>query len=498
MDLRRPGRRFLQACRQILHPDSYRIFRAGGVGAAQMRVILCATAVAAAGRGADMSSLRIRLVLIPTAILLLGLVTAAGFVLHHARARVQAELESGRELGRILVQAELRDLAHAPDAAGALARLGAGLPRIRHVRLHSLAAPGVAADLPGAAATAGAPAWFAALFATTPVVETFAGALADGTPVVIGMTSHPQDEIDEIWDDFTAQVVLLLALALLTAGLVFWTVTLALRPIQDLARGFDRLEHGDYTVRLTPIRVAELRRVGVQFDRLAGVLGRITTDNRTLIDRLISLQEAERKEVAHELHDEFGPALFGIRADVACILRAVREGGAAAEIEDRARAIAALADSIQRINARMLDRLRPLVLEQMGLGEAVRQLVATWQRRYPQTDWSLDLGAGIGGLEEGMALTVYRVVQECLTNCARHAAAGRVAVRLDRDGEGGSALHVCVRDDGRGVPAELRFGFGLLGMAERVRALAGRLAVCAGPGGGTLVEVVLPLPEAVA
>ena len=111
------------------------------------------------------------------------------------------------------------------------------------------------------------------------------------------------------------------------------------------------------------IRVAELQRVGDQFNRLAKSLARTESDNRLLIDRLMSIQESERKELARELHDEFGASLFGIRASASCVVQAATADGPIGprfkEITERAEAISSLADAIQKHNHRILERLHP-------------------------------------------------------------------------------------------------------------------------------------------
>ncbi len=334
---------------------------------------------------------------------------------------------------------------------------------------------------------------FSELLAPRPQHDSFPIVVRGQTVGRVLMQSNPSDEINEIWSEVQLLAALLGGLWVLITAMIFWAVGLSLRPLRNLAEAFDSLEHGHFQP-LPVIQVAELRRIGARFNSLGRTLERVTADNHLLIDRTMSVQEAERKEIARELHDEFGPALFGIRADAACITRWTKEGSARArDIEERSLSIAGLTDGIQKITYRMLDRLRPLVLEQMGLREALRQLVASWQERYPDTTWSLRLSPSLGECGELVGLTLYRAVQECLTNVVRHANANAVTITIEADGE---AIRMSAGDDGRGLPADFRFGYGLLGMAERIRQLRGRLIVRGGPEGGTLVEIVIPYPVA--
>jgi len=255
----------------------------------------------------------------------------------------------------------------------------------------------------------------------------------------------------------------------------------------------ERLGEGQFDVSLSPVSDVELRRVGNRFNRLAESLTRVTEDNRLLIGRLMSLQEAERKEIAHELHDEFGPSLFGIRAELSSIaVLAKANPPRSGEIEERLRSIGQLVEQIQRINSRMLERLRPLVLHEMGLSAALTRMVDAWAERYPGIRWRKKIARNID-VPEPLALAIYRAVQECLTNVVRHAEATSVEVSLAQTAD---SVRVSVRDDGHGFSEDVRFGFGLLGMAERARGLGGRLEVSRPRGGGALIELVHPLDEA--
>jgi len=283
-------------------------------------------------------------------------------------------------------------------------------------------------------------------------------------------------------------------LGVLLLGGLLWTVRRSLHPLQILADGFDRLEHGDYRA-IPPIAVSELQRITCQFNHLAQSLQEVTQDNHLLIDKLLSVQEQEKKALAAELHDEFGPVLFGIRADAACIMRSVPSE---TEAYERAQSIADLADGIQKINYRILDSLRPLVLEQLGLGRALQQQANNWRRTYPHIAWSVETPHDFDDPSEAVSLTLYRAAQEAAINAARHARASAVEIRLEQIpvdrapgaclGDEPKAVVLSVRDDGKGLPADFRRGFGLLGITERVRQLGGTL-VFRGLNPGLEIEV---------
>lgn len=447
-------------------------------------------------------SLRGQLLLVPTAVLLVGLLVVVGTILLGARARIAAEISSGMELGDDLVTTALRNVANDGNAAAAFEHLSQSLPRVRHVQFTLVpldATRSHTAELQDLATTWQPGPWLVRLLAPPPVERVFSVVVREKVSGEVRMRSHAADEIQEIVGEVALFSFVLIVLCLLIVAVLRWTVLRSLRWVRLLADGFDRLEGGDYRL-IAPIPLTELQRVGEQFNHLAHSLHRVTADNHLLIDRLISMQERERKELAAELHDEFGPALFGIRAEAASIMRtAALSDTRDEEIRARARSIADLTDGIQKLNYRMLDRLRPLVLEQMGLCQAIRQLVASWQDRYPNIAWLLMIEADFTEPDEATSLTLYRVAQECATNVIRHADASEVTIRLRRtaekrkaDANTRSPVLLSVQDNGKGLVRNVQYGFGLLGMAERVRQVNGLLRVGNGHPNGVVIEVVIP------
>ncbi len=453
-------------------------------------------------------SLRNQLLVIPIVVLLAGLVAAVGVVLFDAQARIAAEVASAMRLGRGLVTTSLHNIADASSPALAYEQLAEDLPRVRHVRFELLPSDGTL--FRGSSLRIGdnpppSRPWLARLLAPAPQEQVFPVIVQNDTIGEIRLLSNSSDEIAEIVGEVRLFSGTLLALCLLIVASISLVVRRSLRPVKLLADGFDRLERGDYRP-IQPIRVVELRRVGQQFNRVVQSLCRVTSDNHLLIDKLLSVQEQERKQLAAELHDEFGPALFGTRAEAACILKLLpADGRRPAQIRTHARAIAELTEGLQKLNYRMLDRLRPLVLEQMGLSEGLRQLLASWQARHPHVAWSLQMPRNLDEPSEAISLTLYRVVQEAVTNAIRHAQASVIEIGLElrSEGMGGDcqsapgarSVLLSVADNGRGLPHNLRYGFGLLGMTERVRRLGGTLTIMNAHPTGVVVLARIPERE---
>lgn len=435
------------------------------------------------------ASLRLRLIVLPTLVVVVGLSILAVLQIGAARDRVRTETRASMEVGRTLIQNALTRRRTYRQVDG-LTGLKDELPNVRHIRF-SVGPVGVAA--PDIADNDEVPDWFEALISPRPVTERYRVVTSEfKTAGEVVLVANPDDELREIWGDWRDLAIVLVVVSIGVALVVAVVVSEGLRPLNMLAEGLERLGEGQFDVSMTPVSDVELRRVGNRFNRLAESLTRVTEDNRLLIGRLMSLQEAERKEIAHELHDEFGPSLFGIRAELSSIaVLAKADPPRSGEIEERLRSIGQLVEQIQRINSRMLERLRPLVLHEMGLSAALARMVDAWAERYPAIKWRKKIGRNVD-VPEALALAIYRAVQECLTNVVRHAEATSVEVSLAQTAAG---VKVGVRDDGHGFGEDVRFGFGLLGMAERARGLGGRLEVSRPRGGGALVELIHPLDE---
>jgi signal transduction histidine kinase len=213
------------------------------------------------------------------------------------------------------------------------------------------------------------------------------------------------------------------------------------------------------------------------------------TENRLLSQKCLMVQEDERRSLARELHDELGQCLNAIKLDAVAIRDMTRDKQP--EIETGATAIVELSGHVYEAVRGIMQRLRPAALDALGLHDAVAQLFGQWQRRNPAVECSFIASGDLSGLGEVMNITVYRLVQECLTNIAKHADATRVTLTLERRR---AEVLVAVSDDGRGMDLQAkRMGLGLVGLRERVEALQGHLHLASGPGKGLEVRARLPV-----
>jgi len=236
------------------------------------------------------------------------------------------------------------------------------------------------------------------------------------------------------------------------------------------------------------VYVADISELHLTQKELADTLA----ENRRLSQKYLLVQEEERRNLAREMHDELGQCLNAIKLDAVSICEAAKAG--LPRIESNARSIVELTNHVYEVVRSMMQRLRPAALDVLGLRDAVGELVNQWRRRNSGVSCGFASEGDLSGLGELINITVYRLVQECLTNVAKHSAASRVDVGVARTDA--LEVRVTVHDNGRGMHAQAkRSGLGLVGLRERVEALHGRLELSAAPGSGTRVTATLPLPS---
>jgi two-component system sensor histidine kinase UhpB len=222
----------------------------------------------------------------------------------------------------------------------------------------------------------------------------------------------------------------------------------------------------------------------VLYARRHAQLRNALAENRRLMSRLLQVQEEERRRLARELHDELGQTLNAIKLDVMALPDAAA-----------AQRIAANADRVYGAAGDLVRSLRPPALDELGLSAALEACVDRWRLSHPSLAVQLSMAGDLDHLGETLSLSLYRVVQEALTNCVRHARASHFYIDLTRDpGPGGVVLEM--RDDGQGFDAGVaRSGGGLAGMRERVGLLGGQFELLSGPWRGVTIRIEIPVRQ---
>lgn len=267
-----------------------------------------------------------------------------------------------------------------------------------------------------------------------------------------------------------------------------------IREKQETLRGFlvkmmaFALGIGTVVALVTTYRVTVLER---QHESQSKKIQEAEADLRRLSRRLVQAQETERKSLSRELHDEVGQTLTALGMELANIedVRDTNSDLFQERLEDAKRLNA---DAMRAVRALAMG-LRPSMLDDLGLEPALEWQGREFSRHTGVTS-NVNVDGNLDTLDEAQRTCIYRVVQEALTNCARHAQAKAVDVSLKQSSD---RVQVTIRDDGVGFDPHksAQTGLGLMGMKERVQAIGGQLLVSSRRGTGTTVIVVIPLSK---
>jgi two-component system sensor histidine kinase UhpB len=217
-------------------------------------------------------------------------------------------------------------------------------------------------------------------------------------------------------------------------------------------------------------------------------------ENQRLAQQYVDLQEYERKALARDLHDELGQYLNVIKLDAVSIRDAASSGNDVAG--NAARAVIENVDRVYGVVSSLIRQLRPVGFDELGIAAALENCVNDWRARLPEAVIELSIDNGFDDPNEIRALALFRLVQEALTNVARHSRATRVGIRVARirRSETQEFIEVSIVDNGRGADMEApHTGLGLVGMRERVAAFGGSLTLASACGAGFQVMASMPV-----
>jgi len=448
-------------------------------------------------------SLRARLNLLLALVLMLGLAINIARLVLEAGPRVQAEDQSVIRLAREFMETLVVGLNETRDPDARLDQIIRDLNRLRHVSItrqdDAAPRPAAAEDASSDDEPSSVPAWFAALVHPEKTAVNVPISI-HGRLGYLVITSHPDDEMNEIWDGIVTQLLVGSAIAVTLFLITMLVVSRALAPLQSLSQAMTDIEAGGYDTRVRPGGSPELAAICGKLNHLAATLGEAVEEKRQLAERAVSLQDAERKEIARELHDEVGPYLFALRAHASSLMRSAEASEPdTAALRKHGGAILEQVNALQQFNRRVLEKLRPVGLAELGLREAIGALQRLWRDAHPGVAIETAISPSLGETGETAELTIYRIIQEALTNVFRHAGATKVRITVEPASgrqtgtisAGTAATKVSVRDNGAGLPTGHKQGFGMIGMRERVLALGGAMTV-ASTSQGVTVEALVP------
>jgi two-component system, NarL family, sensor histidine kinase UhpB len=380
-----------------------------------------------------------------------------------------------------------------------LANLVRGLDSIRHVK--------VALYLPGGELVAGTPsrpkevpAWLLAkLSRPKPGARKN---VMDENRVVAYFEVSPaiNDELAELWEDFVRSSLLVIGLSLAAMTLIVWSTFLALAPLDRIRDALRAVAAGRQEARLPAFRSPEMDEIATSFNRMADALAAAAAERQTLLRKLIDSDESTRRGVAHDLHDELSPYLVALQPLVRTLqLQCARRP----ELADLAVTVDTMIDHQSHILVKLraiLMGLHPPELDTWGLRGAIERMAAQPLRNARGDPIEVCLHAGGDWLGFGPTLdvSIYRLMQECLTNVGRHSGGSRVDMAFDPHARfaGRAVLEIEIRNDcSDGGNAPGVGGLGIPGMRDRCIALGGSFESAPAAGKAWRTRIRLPLDE---
>ena len=283
---------------------------------------------------------------------------------------------------------------------------------------------------------------------------------------------EPMYEYSEIWQQIQNGFFVILLFFGFVNSMILIVFYQTLKPINSIIKGFKHLENEDYTVRISKSNILELDIIGQNFNKMVKNLKESNIKVHKLSQNLINVQEQEKKELARNLHDELGQSLTAIQAEAASIKKNNSE-------KSRIQAL----NSIIYISKNMMFSTRELIkklslgiLDDMGFEIAISDLISDWSKRYPKIllNYSFDknlLGL-IPGKYEGH---IYRIIQEALTNIAKHSKSKNITISLQLK-KNINTFEIKIINDGVKKKFNNKVGLGLLGMKERVNQMKGKIS----------------------
>lgn len=219
----------------------------------------------------------------------------------------------------------------------------------------------------------------------------------------------------------------------------------------------------------------------------------LLNENRVLMKNLFHAQEKERYMLACELHDELGQWLTAIHAEAETISNYTDKNSI---VSASTQAIKECSIKMHEVIRSMLHKLRPELLDTLGLADALLEIKREWCSHHPQITLEFKLEDDLSGLDDRTSITIYRIIQESLNNICKHSEATWAQIKLGFKMDYNSAipfLSLDIEDNGKGFDCDqLTTGIGLLGMRERAIAIGGTLSIDSVPHNGTRINVRLP------
>ena len=298
-------------------------------------------------------------------------------------------------------------------------------------------------------------------------------------------------ELQQAWDSVRALLELSSITIFTVCLLVYLSINRALRPAQTIVSGLEKMQKGDLTVRIPNFELLEWQSTSTAINKLAISQQQLLSERKRLSLKLINLQDEERRYLARELHDELGQCLAAINALTESITQTA-EQECPAIVED-AKSLFQINGHIMQTVRNLLLKLRPTEIDELGLELTLKALVNEWNSHSNnRIHYQLHINGDCQQLTAPLPITLFRIIQESLTNISKHSRATHATVEIDINHE---LIMITINDDGdiNLVSFVENSGFGLLGIRERVASLDGQLQFNKNDSGGLSITVTLPV-----
>lgn len=442
-------------------------------------------------------SLRLRLNLIITLLMLLFMLAVGFILIKAAKSSTQESVEAATHVTTQLLDAVILSSASNLDLGytnGVMRRFLEQLGRVRsnEIYLYDYSNQVVyKSPKPEYRSDVKPPQWFYDML--DPKAEPVMRFIRLGKLGRLEVRPNPSGTIRESWAKMQNLFWIWLGFFVALNVGVYWMLGSLLKPLQPILKMINQLEQGDLGARLPHFKLPEFEKIGHSLNRMAESLAveRELEESRQLTHLIQKHIEEERRSLARELHDELGQYVTAIKTFAVTIASKTKEK--APEVEASAQTIVAAANHIYDGMHNIIKQLRPGSLDNLGLTETLKDLVNSLQDQYQGLNVKLNLTGSLNELGETININVYRIVQESINNAIKHAEATDLSIDLTIIENG--TLRLIIADNGKGMDinaVDQTNHFGLLGIRERVQGLHGSFKVDSELGKGTSIVITIP------
>ncbi|AFJ03767.1 sensor histidine kinase [Methylophaga frappieri] len=338
------------------------------------------------------------------------------------------------------------------------------------------------------------PAWFETLYwhIFSPQEET--KHIIDHVNKAYGELSISQNksvQVSTAWSAIHQLMSYSLLLFISLSVLLFFSISFVMRPLKLIHSRLNQIAYQNLETSLPNFTIVEWNDTANTVNHMLQRLKQSQKENQQLLFRLMNVQEEERKYLARELHDQLGQSLTGLTASHSLLMKLVDSDSDAIQTTlSRACTVTA---SMHIQLRHILDYLNPTDIENLGLSACLQSLINYWQQHCPCIHYQLEMSAQLDTVSSANSLQLFRIVQEAVTNIAKHAQAKNAFITIQLDSQK-SQLELDIEDDGKLTNVtQLSAGHGLIGISERVEALGAKLTLTSPPDGGLKLNVVMSL-----